>query len=53
MTVLGMGAMVAVLVGIFVNVNLIFPILLIYSIMVTVAVGLLASLRFGSMEQLA
>ena len=52
MTILGVGAGEAVLIGIFIEINLIFPILLIYSIIVTVAVGLLASLRFHSMEQL-
>ncbi len=52
MSILGMGILAAVLVGIFANVNLVFPILLIYSIIVTVAVGALASFRFDSMEQL-
>lgn len=49
---LGMGAGVAVLVGMFVNTALIFPILLLYSIMVTVAMGFIASLRFETMEQI-
>ena len=49
---LGAGAGVAVVVGIFVNMDFIFPIVLIYSMMVTVAVGVLASLRFNTMEQL-
>lgn len=49
---LGMGAGVAVLVGIFINTGLIFPILLAYSVMVTAAMGFLASLRFETMEQL-
>ena len=51
LTLLGVGAGVAVLVGIFINMAFIFPILLIYSIMATVAMGLLASLRFETMEQ--
>lgn len=49
---LGVGVLVAVLVGIFVNMDFIFPIVLIYSMMVTVAMGILASLRFETMEQL-
>ena len=53
MTVLGMGIAAAFLIGIFININLVFPILLIYSMIVTVAVGVIASLRFDSMEQLA
>ena len=53
MTVLGMGIAAAFLIGIFININLVFPILLIYSMIVTVAVGVMASLRFDSMEQLA
>ncbi len=52
MTLLGLGVAVAVLVGIAVNVDYIFPIVLIYSIIVTVIIGLLASFRFYSMEQL-
>ena len=48
---LGLGAGVAVVVGIFINIGLIFPILLAYSILVTVAMGFLASLRFETMEQ--
>ena len=51
LTLLGVGAGVAVLVGIFINMAFIFPTLLIYSIMATVAMGLLASLRFETMEQ--
>ena len=49
---LGLGVGAAVLVGIFINIAFIFPILLIYSVMVTVAMGFLASLRFETMEQL-
>lgn len=52
MLILGMGAGAAVLVGILVNLDFIFPILLIYSIIVTVAIGFLASLRFDTMEQI-
>lgn len=49
---LGLGVGVAVLVGLLVNTALIFPILLLYSIMVTVAMGFIASLRFETMEQI-
>ena len=49
---LGMGVGVAVLVGIFINEAFIFPILLVYSLLVTVAMGFLASLRFETMEQI-
>ena len=52
LALLGMGAGAAVLVGIFINTGLIFPILLVYSVMVTAAMGFLASLRFETMEQL-
>ena len=52
MALLGLGAVVAVGIGIFVNVDFIFPIVLIYSIMITVAMGFLASLRFETMEQM-
>lgn len=52
MTVLGAGAGAAVLTGLFVNADYIFPIILIYSMIVTVAVGILASLRFETMEQI-
>ncbi len=53
MFLLGFGAGLAVLIGIFVNVSFIYPLLLVYSIVITVGMGLLASLRFESMEQLA
>ena len=49
---LGVGAIAAVIAGIFVNMDFIFPIVLIYSMMVTVAMGILASIRFDTMEQL-
>ncbi|HIZ80933.1 MAG TPA: putative ABC exporter domain-containing protein [Candidatus Mediterraneibacter pullistercoris] len=52
MALLGLGAAAAVLAGIFVNVDFIFPIVLIYSIMVTAAMAVLASLRFDTMEQM-
>ena len=52
MALLGAGAGVAVIAGIFVNMDFVFPIVLIYSMMVTVAMGVLASLRFDTMEQL-
>ena len=53
MTLLGLGIGIAMLVGFMVNVDFVFPIILIYSIIVTVIIGLLASIRFHSMEQLA
>lgn len=49
---LSLGAGLAVLIGLFVNVQLVYPILLLYSIMVTASAGLLASLRFETMEQI-
>lgn len=52
MTLLGLGVGVAALVGFTVNVDFVFPIILIYSIIITVIIGLLASIRFHSMEQL-
>ena len=51
MFLLGFGMAVAVSVGLLVNADLIFPIVLIYSLFVTVILGLLASLRFDRMEQ--
>lgn len=52
MTILGIGVAVSVLVGILIRMDLVFPIILIYSMIVTVIIGLLASIRFHSMEQL-
>ncbi len=52
MLILGLGAGIAVLVGIVINLNLIFPILLIYSLLATILIGLLAAIRFDSMEQM-
>lgn len=52
MTLLGLGVAAAFIAGIFVNMDFVFPIVLIYSMIVTVAAGVLASLRFDTMEQL-
>ncbi|MGC4018070.1 MAG: putative ABC exporter domain-containing protein [Muricomes sp.] len=52
MTLLGLGVAAAVLVGVIVNVDFVFPIVLIYSIIITIIVALIASVRFQSMEQL-
>ena len=49
---LGAGVAAAVAVGIFVNVDFVFPIVLIYSIMATAAMAVLASFRFDTMEQM-
>ena len=53
MTVLGIGIAIAVAAGFMVNIDLVFPIIFIYSMIITVVIGLLASIRFYSMEQLA
>lgn len=53
MTVLGIGLAIALAAGFMVNIDLVFPIIFIYSMIVTVVIGLLASIRFYSMEQLA
>lgn len=52
MALLGLGAGIGVLAALFINPYLVFPIVLIYSLMITVAMGVLASLRFETMEQL-
>lgn len=52
MVILGLGAGIAVLVGLLIDPDLVFPILLIYSLIVTTLVGLLAAIRFDSMEQM-
>lgn len=52
MFILGIGITISCLVGILINMNLIFPIVLIYSLIVTVMIGAVASIRFDSMEQL-
>ena len=51
MFLLGFGAGLAVIIGIFADVRLIYPVILGYSLFVTLAMGVLASLRFESMEQ--
>lgn len=53
MFVLGIGVMAAALAGIFISMDLVFPIALIYSMIVTVIIGLIAAIRFDSMEQMA
>ncbi len=52
MFLLGIGVGVSVLIAIFVNPDLVFVILLVYTLIVTVFMGLLASIRFDTMEQL-
>ena len=52
MVILGLGAGIVVLVGLLNDPDLVFPILLIYSLIVTTLVGLLAAIRFDSMEQM-
>ena len=52
MFIIGIGIMAAVAAGILIHVNLVFPIILIYSIIVTVVMGALASVRFETMEQI-
>lgn len=52
MAVIGIGVAISAVAGIMVDLDLVFPIILIYSMIVTVAIGLLASIRFSSMEQL-
>lgn len=52
MFIIGIGIMAAVVAGILININLVFPIILIYSIIVTGVMGALASLRFDTMEQM-
>ena len=49
--VLGMGVMLAVLGTVFISAKLLFPILMIYCILITILVMFLASSRFGQMEQ--
>lgn len=53
MFLLGGGMIVAFSVGVTVDSDLVFPIILIYSIIITVIIGLLASIRFNSMEQVS
>lgn len=52
MFILGIGIAAAVLIGVIVNMNLIFPVVLVYTLAVTVLTGLIASVRFETMEQL-
>lgn len=52
MMILGLGAGIAIGIGFVVNADLVFPIILIYSMIVTVVIGLLASIRFNTMEQI-
>ncbi len=52
MTLLGFGVLAAVIAGFVFGIDFVFPIILIYSIIITVIIGLLASIRFHSMEQL-
>lgn len=49
--VIGAGIGIAALLGYFVNYNLVFPIILIYSMMVTVLIGWITTSRFETMEQ--
>lgn len=51
MFILGTGGAVLGVVAAFINVDLVFPIVLIYSMIITVIIGLVASIRFYSMEQ--
>lgn len=52
MFILGTGVTVALLLGLLVNLNLIFPGILVYCLAVTVLVGAVASIQFDTMEQL-
>lgn len=52
MSILGIGVTVALLLGFLVNLNLIFPGVLVYCLAVTVLVGAVASIQFDTMEQL-
>lgn len=51
MALLGIGVGVGVLAAVLINKALIFPIILVYGLMVTVAMGAVALLRFDTMEQ--
>ena len=51
-SVMGPGIALAIVLGLLVNVNLVFPILLFYSMIVTVGVMFLAASRFEVLEQL-
>lgn len=52
MFILGIGIAAAVLLVVLGETDLVFPIVLIYSMIITVAMGLIASIRFDSMEQM-
>lgn len=52
MLILGIGAVISGVAGAIISSDLVFPIILIYSMIVTVVIGLLASIRFHTMEQL-
>ena len=52
MFIIGIGGMAAAAAGILIHVNLVFPIILFYSIIVTAVMGALASVRFDTMEQM-
>lgn len=52
MFIIGFGVMAAVVAGIIIDLNIVFPIILIYSIIVTIIMGALASVRFDTMEQM-
>lgn len=52
MFILGIGVAVATAAGIIFNINVVFPIILIYSLIVTTVLGALASVRFDTMEQM-
>lgn len=51
MFLIGIGIAAAVAAGMLININWVFPIILIYSMIVTMLLGALASIRFDSMEQ--
>ncbi len=51
MMILGIGITAAAIAGVVFDVDLVFPIVLIYSMIVTVVIGLIAAIRFDSMEQ--
>ncbi len=52
MFIIGIGIAVAVIVGLLINLDLVFPIILLYSIIITLFMGALASIRFHTMEQI-
>ncbi len=51
MFLIGIGVMAAIMVGVLIQVDLVFPVILIYSVIVTAVMGALASVRFDTMEQ--